>query len=72
MANLLPARYKVGVLVEYRTRYEVDSRYGIVTRSEMSSGKEEYIEAVWFSDPFNNCPYTAIVSTKKIRIISDG
>jgi|6_EtaG_2_1085325.scaffolds.fasta_scaffold03655_4 hypothetical protein len=72
MANLLPARYKVGAMVEHRTKHEIDSRYGIVTRSEMSNGKEEYIEAVWFSDPFGDCPYTAIVSTKKIRIISDG
>ena len=72
MANLLPARYKIGALVEHKTKHEVDSRYGIVTRSEMSSGKEEYIEAVWFSDPCHNCPYTAIVSTKKIQIISDG
>ena len=71
MANLLPARYKIGAMVAHSTKYEIDCRYGIVTRSEMSSGKEEYIEAIWFSDPLSECPYTAIVNVKKVRIISD-
>jgi len=75
--KLLSSKYPIGSLVKEQKNYgyEPDCRYGMIFRSEMSDGKNEYIDVYWFSDSLavgfeRSIPYFATTNTKRVEIIS--